>query len=161
MKCGTNEGPVFGSGKHLSSVCKKGVGRNSRFCSFCKHLVNKICSSFKGKLIDAPDFKCHSCLYPPESEKEAHKFKLGNFDYERVDKFFYIGIMLSAGGGAEASSITRIRIGWKKFRELLPLLTSRVFSHKMKGNIYKACVSSAMLDRSETWPVKIEDTCRL
>ena len=49
-----------------------------------------------------------------------------------------LGDMLSAGGGAEASSITQVRIGWKKFRELLPLLTSRVFSHKMKGNIYKA-----------------------
>ena len=81
-----------------------------------------------------------------------------------MDKFCNLGDMLSAGGGAEmaeASSITRIRTGWKKFRELLPLLTSRVFSHKMKGNIYKGCVRSAMLYGSETWLVKIEDNRRL
>ena len=45
--------------------------------------------------------------------------------------------MLSAGGGAEASSITRIRTGWKKFRELLQLMTLRVFSHKMNYNSLK------------------------
>ena len=43
----------------------------------------------------------------------------------------------------------------------MALLTSRVFSHKMKGNIDKACVRSAMLYGSETWPVKRGDTCRL
>ena len=107
----------------------------------------------KGRLKITPSFKGLTCLHPPENGNEAHKIKLG--------KFCYLGCMLSAGGGAEASSITRVRTGRKKFRELLPLLTSRVFSHKMKGNIYKACVSGAMLYGSETWPVKREDTCRL
>ena len=46
---------------------------------------------FKGRLIDAPDFKCHSCLHLPQREKEIHKFKLGNFDYERVEMFCHIG----------------------------------------------------------------------
>ena len=89
---------------------------------------------------------------------EAHKFELGNFDEERIDKFCYLGDMLSAGGGLEASSITQIRTGWKKFKEILPLLTSRVFSYKMKGNIDKACVRSAMFYGSEIWAVKMEDT---
>ena len=84
--------------------------------------------SFKRKLINTPGFKCHSCLHLPEIGKEAHKLKLGNFNYERVNKFCYLGDMLSAGCRAEASSITRIRTGWKKFRELLPILISRVFS---------------------------------
>ena len=43
---------------------------------------------------------------------------------------------LSDSGGAEASSIYRIRTGWKKFLVLLPILTLRVFLHKIKGNIY-------------------------
>ena len=77
-------------------------------------------------------------------------------EYEGVNKFYYLGDMLSAGGGPKASSITRVRTGWKKFKELLPLLTFRVFSHKMKGY-----VRSAMLYGSETRPVKKEDTCRL
>ena len=36
MKSGTNEGPVFASGKYPCDVCNKGVGRNSIYCSFCK-----------------------------------------------------------------------------------------------------------------------------
>ena len=120
------------------------------YCSFCKHWVHKRCSGFKGRLIDTPDLKCHCCLHPPNSEKEAHKFKLGNFDYERVEKFCYLEDMLSDGRGAEASSMTRIRTGWKKIRELLPLFTSKVLSHKMKSNTYRACFRSAMLYDSET-----------
>ena len=77
-----------------------------------------------------------------------------------MKKLCYLGDMLSAGGGAEASSINQVKTGWKKFRELLPLLTSRVFLYKLKGNIYKACVRSAMLYGSEIWPVKREDMCR-
>ena len=40
-------------------------------------------------------------------------------------------------------------------------MTLRKLSHKMKGNIYKACVRSGMLYGSETWPVKKEDTSKL
>ena len=106
MKCDTNERPIFASGKYLCGVYKKGVGRNSVKCRFCKHWIHKRCRGFKGKLINTPDFKYHSCLHPPECEKEAHKFKLGNCDYKKMDKFCYLRDMLSAGGGAEASSIT-------------------------------------------------------
>ena len=91
----------------------------------------------KGRLIETPDFRCHNCLHPSESEKKAHKFKLRNSDCKRVNKFCYSGDMLSVGGGAETSSITRIRTGWKKFRELLQLFTLRVFSHKMNHNFLK------------------------
>ena len=56
---------------------------------------------------------------------------------------YSLGNMLSTGVGGEVSLI-RIT-GWMKFRELLPLLTLGVFSHKMKGIIYKAFVRSAML----------------
>ena len=65
MKCSTNEGPVFASSKYLCIVCKKGVSRNSVYCSFCKHWVHRRCCSFKGRLIDTTDFKCHSCLHLP------------------------------------------------------------------------------------------------
>ena len=41
IESGTNEGPVFASGKYLCGVCNKGVGRNSIYCSFCKHWVHK------------------------------------------------------------------------------------------------------------------------
>ena len=39
--------------------------------------------------------------------------------------------------GEEANYITHVRAGWEKFRELLPLLTSRVCSYKLKGRSIK------------------------
>ena len=78
-----------------------------------------------------------------------------------VSQFCYLGDMVSAAGGSEASSITRTRSAWKKFRELLPLLTSRTFSLKKKGELYEACIRSVMLYGSETWPAKEEDIVRL
>jgi len=41
-----------------------------------------------------------------------------------VDKFYYLGDMLSVDGDADAAMEARIRIGWKKFRQLVPLLTN-------------------------------------
>jgi len=42
-----------------------------------------------------------------------------------VDKFCYLGDMLSVDGDAGAAVEARIRIGWNKFRQLVPLLTNR------------------------------------
>ena len=39
---------------------------------------------------------------------------------------------------------------WKKFRELLPVLTSRHLSYKTRGHVYSSCVRSAMLHTRET-----------
>ena len=55
----------------------------------------------------------------------------------------------------------RIKSGWNKFRELLPLLASRGLPLISKGKIFQACVRSVMLYSSETWPVKEEDIKRL
>ena len=38
---------------------------------------------------------------------------------------------------------------------------SRVFTHRMKGKLYQACVRSVMLYGSETWPLKEEDIARI
>ena len=91
MKCGTNEGPVFLSSKNLCGVvCAK---KRSRWKLSILQFLQCIAvsantgytrySGFKGQIIDTPDFKCHNCLHPPESEKEVHKFKLGNLDYKK------------------------------------------------------------------------------
>ena len=85
---------------------------------------------------------------------------LAGSNLEVVDKFCYLGDMLDAGGGAESSTVTRVRSGWKKFRELLPLLTTKAISLKVKGELYAACVRSVMLYGSETWSIKVEESQR-
>jgi len=73
-----------------------------------------------------------------------------------VDKFGYLGDMLSVDGDADAAVEARIRIGWNKFRQLVPLLINRDISLIRRGMLYSSCVRSSMLHGSETWPVRKE-----
>ena len=57
-------------------------------------------------------------------------------------------------GDADAAVEARIRIGWNKFRQLVPLLTNKDMSLIMRGRLYSSCVPSSMLHGSETWPVR-------
>jgi len=80
---------------------------------------------------------------------------------EVVDKFCYLGDMLSVDGDAGAAVEARIRIGWNKFRHLVPLLTNRDISLIRRGRLYNSCVQSSMLHGSETWPVRKENEVAL
>ena len=77
---------------NIRAVCVQ--KKQKAYCIFYKNCVHKRCSNFKGRLSDKPDFKYYSCQHLTESEKEAHKFKLGNFDYERVDRSAFWEICL-------------------------------------------------------------------
>ena len=57
-----------------------------------------------------------------------------------VDKFCYVGDILSVDGDADATVEARIRIGWNKFRQLVSLLTSKDVSLIMRGRLYSSCV---------------------
>jgi len=59
---------------------------------------------------------------------------------EVVDKFCYLGDMLSVDGDADAAVEARIRIGLNKFRLLVPLLTNRNISLIRRGRLYSSCV---------------------
>jgi len=56
------------------------------------------------------------------------------------DKFCYLGDMLSVDGDADAAVEARIRIGWNKFRQLVPLLSNRDISFIRRGRLYSSCV---------------------
>ena len=84
----------------------------------------------------------------PQKEVQVEPDKL-----EVVASFCYLGNMLSAAGGCELSTTTRMKTTWKKFKDLLPVLSSRHLSFKTLGHVYSSCVRSAMLHASETWPL--------
>ena len=80
---------------------------------------------------------------------------------ELVDKFCYLGDMLSIEGDDDAAVKTRIRIGWNKFRQLVPLLTNKDISLTVRGRLYSSCMRSSMLHGSETWSVRKENEVAL
>jgi len=53
--------------------------------------------------------------------------------------------MLSVDRYADAAVETRIRIGWNKFRQLVPLLTNKDISLIVRGRLYSSYVRSSVL----------------
>ena len=56
--------------------------------------------------------------------------------------------MLSVDGDADAAVEARVRMGWNKFRQLVPLLTNKDVSLIMRGRWYSSCVRSSMFHGS-------------
>ena len=69
-------------------------------------------------------------------------------EVETVKGFCYLGDRLNASGGCETAVTARVSFGWMRFSECGELLLKR-FSLKMRGMVYRSCVRSAMLYRSE------------
>ena len=67
---------------------------------------------------------------------------------------------VNTGGCADAVT-ARIKSSWKRFRDLLPILTNRAISPQHRGDVFSACVRAVLLHASETWPVTVEDQRRL
>ena len=147
------------SGKWPCGICRKGVGRNSIQCQSCKKCIRKRCSGIRGSLSEGMRFQCDRCTGKSDSsEKVATKESTQgqkDIELERVDKFYYLGNMTGAEGGAGDAVRARVKKAWAAFREICPILTVRGASMHMKGRLYSACVRSKMVYGSETWPMKV------
>ena len=146
MICSTGLDLLQSSGQFPCAICCTGVGSNSIFCSGCKHWVHKKCSGLK-RLTKDPDYRCTRCqgsACPLDGRPQM------------IAIFCYLGDILSAAGGCEVSTTRRVKTTWKKFIELLPVLSSSHLSSKTHGHVYSSCVRSAMLHASETATSAVE-----
>ena len=74
--------------------------------------------------------------------------------YDQVDlvkSFCHFGNRLNASGWSKVAEKAKPKIRWIQFRECVELLNVRKLSSKIKRQIYRRCVRSAMLYGSETW----------
>ncbi len=69
----------------------------------------------KGSLQNVIDFECATCKGEYIVQPRCEKVEFSDVSLECMDEFCYLGDKLSAGGGAEACSVARVRSGWKKF----------------------------------------------
>ena len=104
---------------------------------------------------------CRGCSNPVISTGHTSVDIGASANLEALEKFCYLGDMLSVDGDADAAVEARIRIEWNKFRQLVPLLTNRDISLIRSGGLYSSCVRSSMLHGSETWPVRKENEVAL
>ena len=102
-------------------------------------------------------YECPRCRGEPGVRPiDGRPFKevdVGDCVLEAVDRFCYLGDMLSAGGGSMAAPTARCRCAWGKLRENLPLLTSKPVPFDLRGRLFSSNVRSSMLHGTETWPM--------
>jgi len=104
--------------KFSCPICGKGVGRNSIMCVDCKNWVHKRCSGIKGSIAKAKNFKCKRCQGFIDNNLEERLTTDGD-DIEIVDKFPYLGDVLSKEGGVHEAITARIRSAGKNLRRFL------------------------------------------
>ena len=139
----TDTTQVVGNVKHPCSVCLKGVDVNSIRCTQCVQWVHARCSRVKGFLKNVESsFICRRCNGELCETRQINGLQIDGHGYEVVDKFCYLGDMLSQEGGCEHAILNRIQTGWLKFRELSGLLIGKGMSLKSKGIIYEVWLKS-------------------
>jgi len=131
-------------------------------CTICQKWVHRKCTGIKGSMYKVmKTLICRGCMIPVTGIGYTSVDIGVNAKLELVDKFCYLGNMLSVDADADAAVENRIRSGWNKFRQLVPLLTNKDISLKVKGRLNSGCVRSSMLHRSESWPVRKENEVAL
>jgi len=84
-------------------------------------------------------FVCRDCLNSVTNTGYTSVHIGASANLELVDKFCYLGDMLSVDGDADASLEARIGIGWNKFRQLVPLFPNKDISLIVRGRLYSIC----------------------
>jgi len=141
-------------------VCCRGVGNNSRGvgnnsiqCTSCQKLVHRKCSGIKGSMYKVmKTFICRDCVIPVTGTG-CISVDIGiNANLELVDKFCYLGDMLTVDRDAGAAMENRIRMGWNILRQLVPLLTNKDILLKVRGRLYSGCVRCTVVCCMEVRP---------
>ena len=93
-------------------------------------------------------FECKTCnKATPIIVETATKMDIGDgVELEQVGQFCYLGDMLDARGGVDLAVSTRVGCAWKKFRELVPFLTSKGVSLRLKGKVYESYMCTELHD---------------
>ena len=121
---------LFGKKSSVSKVDPCGVngeqvGCNSIQCMKCQMWAHHRCSDVPRQVspLSCQDvFDCRTCLSHCCSKEEELEFKRGEDVLEEVEKFCYLGVMISCCGGASEAVSAKLGSAWKKFRELSGVL---------------------------------------
>jgi len=106
MISGERQKPVQKAARWPCGVCGRGVGSDSIQCTSCHKWVHKKCSGIKGSTYKVMRlFICRGCSNPVISTGHTGHTSA---NLEVMDKFCYLGDMLSVDGDADAAVEARI-----------------------------------------------------
>jgi hypothetical protein len=92
-------------------------------------------------------------LSPLTTRSSSQGLSLGNEAIEEVNKFVYLGSIISTSGGAEEDALNRIRLANVAFASLRHVWSSSRLSLRLKLKIFNSNVKSVLLYSCETWKV--------
>jgi len=95
-------------------------------------------------------FLCPSFKERKNIEQEDRELITTVWRIEEVDEFFYLGNVLDCEAGLERAVRARVAAAWKKWGEMVSLITNRSIPLKITGRVYESCVRSVMLYGAET-----------
>ena len=118
---------LFGKKSSISKldpcvVCGEQVGCNSIQCMKCQRWVHCRCSDMPREmsLLSCWDvFVCRTCLGHNGSVEEKLEFERGENVLAEVEKFCYLGDIISCYSGTSEAVSARIGGAWKKFMSLV------------------------------------------
>jgi len=97
------------SGRWLCGVCGRGVDSNLIQCTSCHKWVHKKCSGIMGSMYKViRSYICRGCSNPVISTGHTSVDIGASADLEVVDRFCYLGNMLSVDGDADAAVEAKI-----------------------------------------------------
>ena len=112
MICSTGQDILQSSGEFPCAISRTGMGSNSIFCNGCKYWVHKKCSGLKGLTKDPgtliTDVHGARQLHVPWTADHRGK-SVGHDKLEMVASFCYLRDMLTAAGGCDLSTTTRVK----------------------------------------------------
>ena len=76
-------------------------------------------------------------------------------------EFCCLGDMLEKLDSTVKTVTSRIRHGWRKFKQLLSTRWGRTLSRNLKGRLYKSFVRSAICYAAECWAMKTDGIRRM
>ena len=129
-------------------VCGEWIGCNFIQCMKCQRWVHQCCSDVlrQVRLPSCWDVFIYRTCFGRNYLVEKLEFKRGEDVLEEVEKFCYLGGIISCYGGVSEAVSARTGGVWKKFMELSGVLVRKQgLFLKQQEKIYQCCVRPALL----------------
>ena len=94
-------------------------------------------------------------------QSPSNMLDVGGTTLDVEPTFCHLVDMVSKSWSCDSTIVARCCSAWCMFRKLLPVLTSRLISFRIRGKVYFSCVRSTMLEGIETWGRNVSDLQRL
>lgn len=94
-------------------------------------------------------------------ENERNSLKVDNFEFEQVNEFKYLGVIMTKDNREESEIHNRLAQASRTYWSLEKLFKSKWLSRKTKISIYHTIIIPVLLYESESWTLKKQSEKKL